>query len=139
MSLRAIFERFLTDGRIELDSNSVERAIGPQAITRKNSLIAGSDGGGRSWATIATLLQTAKMNNVDPVAWFTQTLERIDNAWPRAKSTHSCRGTTPPERPRLVAYEGITAQAKLVQLHQPQIFSLIAISASSIAMPIADS
>lgn len=69
VSRRAIFERFLTDGRIELDSNIVERAIRPQTITRKNSLFAGSDGGGRTWATIATLLQTAKMNNVDPLAW----------------------------------------------------------------------
>ena len=79
---RSIFERFLTDGRIELDSNIVERAIRPQTITRKNSLFAGSDSGGRTWATIATLLQTAKMNNVDPQAWLTQTLERIANGWP---------------------------------------------------------
>ena len=78
---RAIFERFLTDGRIELDSNIVERAIRPQTITRKNSLFAGSDGGGRTWATIATLLQTAKMNNVDPFAWLTVTLQRIANGW----------------------------------------------------------
>ncbi|MFZ1479351.1 MAG: IS66 family transposase [Paracoccaceae bacterium] len=82
---REIFERFLTDGLIELDSNIVERAIRPQTITRKNSLFAGSDGGGRTWATIATLLQTCKMNNVDPVAWLTQTLERIANQWPSAK------------------------------------------------------
>lgn len=82
---RAIFERFLTDGRVELDSNIVERAIRPQAITRKNSMFAGSDGGGRSWATIATLLQTAKMNNVDPNAWLTQTLERIANGWPSSE------------------------------------------------------
>ena len=67
-SRRSVFERFLTDGRIELDSNIVERAIRPRTITRKNSLFAGSDGGGRTWATIATLLQTAKMNNVDPTA-----------------------------------------------------------------------
>ncbi|MBB4365243.1 hypothetical protein GGD65_006309 [Bradyrhizobium sp. CIR18] len=60
VSRRPLFERFLTDGRIELDSNIVERAIRPQTITRKNSLFAGSDGGGRTWATIATLLQTAK-------------------------------------------------------------------------------
>ncbi|KAB2689882.1 IS66 family transposase, partial [Brucella intermedia] len=46
-------------------------------IMRKNSLFSGSDGGGRSWATIATLLQTAKMNNVKPLASLTQTLERI--------------------------------------------------------------
>ncbi|TCN31303.1 IS66 family transposase [Sinorhizobium americanum] len=85
ISRRAIFERFLADGRIELDSNIVERAIRPQAITRKNSLFAGSDGGGRSWATIATLLQTAKMNNVDPLAWLTQTLERIASGWPSSE------------------------------------------------------
>jgi hypothetical protein len=72
----------LIDRRIELDSNIVERAIRPQTITRKNSLFAGSDGGGRTWATIATLLQTCKMNDVDPVAWLTQTLERIANQWP---------------------------------------------------------
>jgi transposase len=52
-----------------------------QSITRKNSLFAGSDGGGRTWATIATLLQTAKMNNVDPLAWLTLTLTRIANGW----------------------------------------------------------
>ena len=67
ISRREIFERFLTDGLIELDSNIVERAIRPQTITRKNSLFAGSDDGGRTWATTTTLLQTCKMNNVDPV------------------------------------------------------------------------
>ncbi|PJT40944.1 IS66 family transposase, partial [Ochrobactrum sp. 23A/997/2015] len=85
ISRRANFERFLADGRIELDSNIVERAIRPQAITRKNSLFAGSDGGGRTWATIATLLQTAKMNNIDPLAWLTQTLVRIANGWSSSK------------------------------------------------------
>lgn len=84
-SRRATLERFLADGRIEIDSNIVERAIRPQTITRKNSLFAGSDGGGRTWATIATLLQTAKMNNVDPLAWLTQTLERLANGWPNAE------------------------------------------------------
>ncbi len=78
LHLRAL----LTDGRIELDSNTAERAIRRQTITRKNSLFAGSDGGGRTWATIATLLQTAKMSNVDPQAWLTQTLERIAKGWP---------------------------------------------------------
>jgi transposase len=85
ISRRATLERFLTDGRIEIDSNIVERAIRPQTITRKNSLFAGSDGGGRTWATIATLLQTAKMNDVDPLAWLTQTLERLANGWPNAE------------------------------------------------------
>jgi len=85
ISRRATLERFLSDGRIEIDSNIVERAIRPQTITRKNSLFAGSDGGGRTWATVATLLQTAKMNGVDPQAWLTQTLERIANGWPNAE------------------------------------------------------
>jgi transposase len=82
ISRRAALERFLSDGRVEIDSNIVERAIRPQTITRKNALFAGSAGGGRTWATIATLLQTAKMNEVDPHAWLTQTLERIAQGWP---------------------------------------------------------
>jgi len=81
-SRREALERFLGDGRIEIDSNTVERAIRPQTITRKNALFAGSDGGGRTWATIATLLATAKLNGVDPLAWLTVTLERIANRWP---------------------------------------------------------
>ena len=79
---RAAFEVFLNDGLADIDSNVVERAIRPQTITRKNSLFAGSDGGGRTWATIATVLQTCRMNDVDPQAWLTQTLERLANGWP---------------------------------------------------------
>jgi transposase len=79
---RADFERFLHDGRLDIDSNTVERNIRPQTITRKNSLFAGSDGGGRTWATLATLLTTAKLNDVDPEAWLKLTLERIANGWP---------------------------------------------------------
>ena len=88
-SRRTALERFLSDGRIEIDSNTVERAIRPQTITRKNALFAGSHGGGRTWATIATLLQTAKMNDVDPHAWLTQTLERIAQGWPISQSMRS--------------------------------------------------
>jgi transposase len=82
LTRREALERFLRDGRIEIDSNIVERAIRPQTITRKNSLFAGSEGGGRTWATLATLLQTAKMNNVDPLDWLSQTLTRIAQGWP---------------------------------------------------------
>lgn len=81
-SHRAVLGLFLDDGRVELDSNIVERTIRPQAITRKNSLFAGSAGGGQTWASIATMLQTCKMNGVDPYAWAKQTLERIANRWP---------------------------------------------------------
>ena len=80
-SRREALERFLHHGRLDIDSNAVERAIRPQTITRKNALFAGSDGGGRTWATIATLLQTAKMNGVDPFAWLTQTLQCIAGGW----------------------------------------------------------
>lgn len=81
-SRREALERFLADGRLDIDSNAIERAIRPQTITRKNALFAGSDGGGQTWATIATLLQTAKINDVDPFAWLTQALQRIAAGWP---------------------------------------------------------
>lgn len=48
--------RFLDDGRVEIDNNVVERSIRPIALTRKNALFAGSDGGGEHWATIASLV-----------------------------------------------------------------------------------
>ena len=68
---------FLKDGRLELDTNTVERAIRPVTITRKNALFAGNDNGGRHWAIIATLVQSAKLNGVEPLAWLTDVLERI--------------------------------------------------------------
>jgi len=68
---------FLEDGRAELDSNTVERSIRPIALNRKNALFAGSDDGGDNWAVIASLIETAKLNNVDPLAWLTSTLERL--------------------------------------------------------------
>ncbi|MGY4412232.1 hypothetical protein ACVWW4_003968 [Bradyrhizobium sp. LB7.1] len=114
-SRRTALERFLSDGRIEIDSNTVERAIRPQTIPRKNALFAGSHGGGRTWATIATLLQTAKMNDVDPHAWLTQTLERIAQAGRSLKSKLSCPGTSKPERPQLGAY-GLSVR-RLLRLH----------------------
>ncbi|AFL50943.1 transposase [Sinorhizobium fredii] len=85
LTRRETLERFLRDGRIEIDSNIVERAIRPQTITRKNSLFAGSEGGGRTWATVATLLQTCKMNGVDPLDWLSLTLTRIAQGWPASE------------------------------------------------------
>ena len=68
---------FLEDGRIETDSNTVERAIRPIKLGRKNHLFAGSDGGAESWAIIASLIQTAKLNDVEPFAYLRDVLERI--------------------------------------------------------------
>jgi transposase len=69
--------RFLADGRIEMDTNAVERAIRPQALTRKNALFAGSDGGARHWAVLASLIETAKLNGVEPLAYLTAILEAL--------------------------------------------------------------
>ena len=69
--------RFLTDGRVELDSNTVERTIRPIALNRKNALFAGHDAGAENWAVIASLIETCKMNGVNPHAWLTATLTAI--------------------------------------------------------------
>jgi hypothetical protein len=69
--------RFLDDGRIEIDSNVVERSIRPIALGRKNHLFAGSDGGGEHWAVIASLIETCKMNGLDPQAHLRDVLARI--------------------------------------------------------------
>ena len=68
---------FLDDGRIELDNNSVERAIRPVALGRKNHLFAGSDGGGDRWAIVASLFATAQLNYVEPFAYLRDVLERM--------------------------------------------------------------
>jgi transposase len=68
---------FLDDGRLELDTNVIERAIRPIALGRKNHLFAGSDGGARHWAMVASLVATAKLNGVEPLAWLTDVLEQM--------------------------------------------------------------
>lgn len=71
------FERFLTDGRAELSNNAVERAIRPVVLGRRNYSFMGSDAGGERAAVLYTLLQSAKLNGVDPEAWLTDVLTRI--------------------------------------------------------------
>ena len=77
--------RFLEDGRIEIDSNTVERSIRGLALTRKNSLFAGHDRGAAGWAMIASLLETCKLNSVDPLAWTTDVLTKLVNRWPASR------------------------------------------------------
>jgi hypothetical protein len=79
---------FLEDGRIEMDTNVVERAIRPHTLTRKNALFAGSDGGAQRWACAMPLIQTAKLNGVDPQAWLTDVLERIVARQVKANELH---------------------------------------------------
>jgi transposase len=68
---------FLGDGRIEPDTNIVERPIRFIAIGKRNSLFCGDEGGGRTWAILSTLLQTARLNDVDPEVWLIDVLERV--------------------------------------------------------------
>ena len=74
--------RFLDDGRIELDTNPVERAIRPVALGRKNHLFAGSDGGGARWATVCSLIETCKLNGVAPYAYLRDVLEKMVEGYP---------------------------------------------------------
>ncbi len=77
--------RLLDDGRIEIDSNTVERSIRGLALTRKNALFAGHDRGAVGWAMIASLLETCKLNRVDPLAWTTDVLTKLVNRWPASR------------------------------------------------------
>ena len=89
---------FLHDGRLELDTNIVERAMRPVALGRKNALFAGSPSGGQHWAIVATLIQSAKLNDVEPLAWLTDVLQRIVSARTKSHELHTllpCWGGRP--------------------------------------------
>lgn len=73
---------FLDDGRVELDTNTVERSIRPLALNRKNALFAGSDEGGDNWAVIATLIENCKISSINPHSWLTDTLTKLANGYP---------------------------------------------------------
>ncbi len=74
-----VFTRFLEDGRICLSNNAAERALRGIALGRKSWLFAGSDRGGDRAAVMLTLIQTAKLNDVDPQAWLADVLARIND------------------------------------------------------------
>jgi transposase len=73
------FTRFLDDGRICLTNNAAERALRGIALGRKSWLFAGSDRGGERAAVMYTLIQTARLNDVDPQAWLADVLARIND------------------------------------------------------------
>jgi hypothetical protein len=74
--------RFLDDGRIDLDTNIVERSMRPQALTRKNALFAGHDDGAENWAMLASLIETCKLNGIDSQPYIADVLTRLVNLWP---------------------------------------------------------
>ncbi len=77
--------RFLADGRIEIDTNTVERSMRPIALNRKNALFAGHDTGAENWACLASLIETCKLNGVNPQAYLTDVLTKLVNLWPAAR------------------------------------------------------
>jgi transposase len=76
--------RFLEDGRVDIDSNTVERALRPVCLTRKNSLFAGNDGGAENWAVTASIVETCKMLGVNAQAYITDVLTKIVQGWPNS-------------------------------------------------------
>ena len=73
----AAFTRFLDDGRVCLSNNAAERALRGVAVGRRNWTFAGSDAGGHRAAAVYTLIETCKMNDVDPQAWLADVLARL--------------------------------------------------------------
>lgn len=79
---------FLEDGRLEPDTNIVERSIRPIGIGRRNSLFCGDAGGGETWAILASLVNTAKLNGADPQTYLTDILERIVSGQTKSHQLH---------------------------------------------------
>ncbi|MHB8392456.1 MAG: IS66 family transposase [Acidobacteriaceae bacterium] len=77
LSRWAAFTCYTTDGRLDICNNAAERAIRPLALGRKNWLFAGSDNGGERAAVIYTLIETAKLNGLDPEAYLRDIISRI--------------------------------------------------------------
>lgn len=73
--------RYLDDGRTEIDNNIAERAIRAIAIGRKNWLFAGSTAGGERAAALYTVIETAKLNGLEPQAYIADVIEKIAQGW----------------------------------------------------------
>jgi transposase len=73
------FYLFLGDGRVAIDNNPAERALRPIGIGRKNWLFAGADTGAETLARAMTIIETAKMNGLDPQAYLADVLDRIND------------------------------------------------------------
>ena len=93
------FARFLSDGRICLTNNAAERALRGIALGRKAWLFAGSDRGGERAAVMYTLIQSAKLNDVDPQAWLADVLARLP-AYPAQRIDELLPWNWKPENPQ---------------------------------------
>lgn len=79
---------FLSDGRVEVDNNTVERSIRPIPLGRKNALFAGSDSGGERWAILASLINTAKLHGIDPQTYLADVLDRMVSGRTKVNALH---------------------------------------------------
>jgi transposase len=79
---------FLSDGRVEVDNNTVERSIRPIPLGRKNALFAGSRSGGERWAVLASLINTAKLHEIDPQTYLADVLDRVVSGRTKANALH---------------------------------------------------
>ncbi|KZX91583.1 IS66 family transposase [Sulfitobacter sp. HI0021] len=77
-------QTFLADGRVEIDNNRVENLIRSITLNRKNALFAGHDEGGIAWGRIASLIETCKINGIEPFAYLKATLTAIANGHPQS-------------------------------------------------------
>ena len=75
---------YAQSGDIPMDNNPVENCIRPIALGKKNWLFAGSERAGQRAAAIQSLLATAKLNGLEPLAWLTDTLEKLPT-WPNSR------------------------------------------------------
>ena len=77
--------RFIDEGTAEIDNNSAERAMRSIAIGRKNWLFAGSRAGGERAAAIYSVVETCKLNGIEPQAYIADVIEKIANGWPTSR------------------------------------------------------
>jgi transposase len=79
---------FLNDGRVEVDSNVVERRIRPIALGRRNALFSGSPRGAEAWAILASIINTAKLHELDPQTYLADVLENIVSGQIKVNALH---------------------------------------------------
>jgi transposase len=85
MNQEALWRRCFTEGRFEIDNGEVERQLRRIAIGRKNYLFAGSDKGAERLAIVYTVLGSCHMHGVDPLAWATDVIAKLQSGWPQSR------------------------------------------------------
>jgi len=74
--------RYAGDGRLAIDNNATERALRTVAVTRKNFLFLGSETGGERAAILYTVLESARLNGLDPEAYLANVIDRMASGHP---------------------------------------------------------